>query len=431
MKMMKSLLGAAAAIALSSTALTAAFAEDIAITGGTAFTNGGKGKVENATVLMSDGKIVSVTAGGTVPSGYRAIDASGKWITTGFMAAGGSLGLGEVGSWADNSDASAAKAKDGTALDIKYGLNPRNTRVAITRIEGVTHALSHFSSAKDEWVGTGAVIRLAGDSADDMIVKNQAIIYLDADEGAARSFGGSRSVLWPKIIKKLKDAKPKDEKPEEDEDKDKKKDKKPKEKTVGQKNMAALFDGKISLLVNAHRVTDIEQVIALKEQFGLKVILTGAREAWMVADKLAKAEIPVLLNPHNNLPSRFDMLASTGMNPVRLHEAGVKIAIVPVDTANSRLIPQAAGNAVAMGLPWEAAVDALTVNPAEIFGVSDQYGKLAKGMDADVVVWDGDPLELMTSPDAVFIAGEEVPLVSRQTKLRDRYKTIPRSPGLN
>ncbi|UTW58366.1 amidohydrolase family protein [Kordiimonas sp. SCSIO 12603] len=431
MKMMKSLIGAAAAIALSGTALTAVSAEDIAITGGTAYTNGGKGKVENATILMSDGKIVSVASGGDVPSGYRTVDASGKWVTTGFMAASGSIGLGEVGSWADNSDASAAKAKDGIALDVKYGLNPRNTRVEITRIEGVTHALSHFSSAKDQWVGTGAVVRLAGDTPGEMIIKNQAMIYLDADEGSARSNGGSRSVLWPAIIKKLKDAKPKDEAEKEDKEGDDKKDKKPKEKSVAEKNLAALFAGDTSLVVYAHRVTDIEQAIALKEMFGFKVIVMGAREAWMVADKLAAASIPVVLNPHDNLPSRFDMLASTGANAARLNAAGVKIAFSPVDTSNTRLLPQAAGNAVAMGLPWEAAVDAMTVNPAEIFGVSGTYGTMATGKDADVVVWNGDPLELMTSPDAVFIAGEQIPLVSRQTKLRDRYLNIPRAPGLN
>jgi len=113
----------------------------------------------------------------------------------------------------------------------------------------------------------------------------------------------------------------------------------------------------------------------------------------------------------------------------RLYATGVKIAFLPPDTHKSLLVVQNAGNAVAMGLPWEAAVDAITKNPAEIFGVADSYGTLAPGMDADVVVWDGAPLELMTSADAVFVRGEEVPLVSRQTRLRDRYKDLTRSPA--
>ena len=438
MKMIKSIRLTTATLALAGTALTSSLiAEDVAVTGGTAFTNGGSGKVENATVLMSDGKIVSVTAGGAVPSGYRTLDATGKWITVGFMSSGGSLGLGEVGNSGDNNDATAVKAKDTIALDISYSLNPFNAIIANTRIEGVTRAVSQFSRSKDNWIGTGSVIQLGGTTADDMIVRGKAFIHLDVDEGAARGNGGSRSALWAEVIKKLDEAKPKpkddmadDDAKEGEKEGDKKADKKkPKKKTGGKKLLADLFAGKISLQVNAHRASDILQVIAMQKRYGFNVMLTGAREAWMVADKLAAANIPVLLDPLDNLPSRFDMLASTSQNAARLHAAGVKIAFLPPDTNNSRLVVQNAGNAVAMGLPWEAAVDAMTVNPAEIFGVAGSYGTLAAGMDADVVVWDGDPLEVMTSPDAVFIQGEQIELVSRQTKLRDRYKEIPRAPG--
>jgi len=432
MKMINSLRAVTAALVLAGAALTGtAFAEDIAITGGTAFTNGGKGKVENATVLMSDGKIVSVTTGGAVPAGYRALDASGKWITVGFMASGTSLGMGEVGLSGDNNDARAPKAKDTIGLDVVYSLNPFNAVIANTRIEGVTRAVTQFGGTKDNWLGTGAVIQLGGETADDMIVRNKAFIHLDVDEGAAGANGGSRSAMWADVIKKLDGAKPKPKDDMKDADNKKTDKKKPKEKSEGDKLLASLFAGDISLQVNAHRASDIRQVIALQKRYGFTVMLTGAREAWMVADELAAANIAVLINPLDNLPSRFDMLASTGANAARLQAAGVKIAFLPPDTYNSRLVVQSAGNAVAMGLPWEAAVDALSVNAAEIFGVSDSYGKLAPGMDADVVVWDGDPLEVMTSPDAVFIQGEQIPLVSRQTKLRDRYKEIPRAPGFN
>jgi len=437
MKMIKTLRTATAALALAGTALTGSLqAEDVAITGGTAFTNGGKGKVENATVLMSDGKIVSVTSGGTVPNGYRTLDASGKWVTAGFMVAGGALGLGEVGNSGDNNDATAPKAKDTIGLDVVYSLNPYNAVIANTRIEGVTRAVTQFGRTKDNWHGTGAVIQLGGNTAAEMIVHNKAFLHLDVDEGAARSNGGSRSAMWAEVLKELDAAKPKpksDDDAEENGEDDKKSDKKKtdKKKSAGDKVLAALFDSSIPipLQVNAHRVSDIRQVIALKEKYGIKLMLTGAREAWMVADELAAANIAVLVNPLDNLPSRFDMLASTGANAARLHAAGVKIAFLPPDTYNSRLVVQNAGNAVAMGLPWEAAMDALTVNAAEIFGVSGNYGKLAKGMDADVVVWDGDPLEVMTIADAVFIQGDQIELVSRQTKLRDRYKEIPRAPG--
>ena len=441
MKMIKSLCTGIAAIALAGTVLsTGTWAEDVAITGGTAFTNGGKGKVENATVLISSSGIVSVVSGGPVPAGYRTVDASGKWVTAGFMVAGSSLGLGEVSLSGDNNDARADKAKDGIVLDVAYSLNPKNAIIANTRIEGVTRAVTQFSRSKDNWIGLGAVIQLGGDSTDKMITHNKAFLHLDVDEGAARSNGGSRSAMWAEVIKKLDGAKPKpksdeDNKAAENDENDEKKEgnkKKAKEKKGGDKILAELFSDNLPLplQVNAHRVSDIRQVIKLKERYGIEVMLTGAREAWMVADELAAAGIPVLIDPLDNLPSRFDMLASTSASAARLHAAGVKVAFLPPDTLNARLVVQSAGNAVAMGMPWEAAIDALTVNAAEIFGVSDHYGTLTEGKVADVVVWDGDPLEVMTSPDHVFIQGEEIPLVSRQTKLRDRYKEIPRAPGL-
>lgn len=163
----------------------------------------------------------------------------------------------------------------------------------------------------------------------------------------------------------------------------------------------------------------------------MNVILGGAGEAWMLADALAAAGIPVVLDPSANLPGNFDVLGRTSAAAGRLHAAGVKVAFIPPGTPNARLVVQNAGIAVSMGMPWEAAMDALTVNPAEIFGLADSYGKLADGMDADIVVWDGDPIEVMSSPDAVLIAGDEYPLVSRQTKLRDRYKDLDRSPAFD
>ena len=418
MSILKTLMGAS----LLAIAATGVNAEDIAITGGTAFAMGGKGKVENATVLIRDGKVQSVTAGGEVPSGYRTVDASGKWVTAGFMASGTSLGLMEVSLSGGLNDARASDAKNGIGLEVEYAFNPATTFIPETRIEGVTRALTGFSASKDMWQGQGAVIALAGD---DMIVKEHAVLRIDMDEGSAGSNGGSRAALWDTVITKLEESRPSADDGKKDEDK---KDKKPKYDSA-KAALDRLFAKEFPLLVEVDRKADILNVIKLKERFGIDIVLTSAAEAWMVADELAAAGIPVVLNPLRNLPEDFDSLAATGAAAARLHKAGVKVAFLPPDTNNTRLVPQSAGNAVAMGMPWEAAVDALTVNPAEIFGIADSYGTLEAGKDADVVVWNGDPLELMTSPDAVFIRGEEVPLVSRQTKLRDRYIDLPRSPA--
>jgi imidazolonepropionase-like amidohydrolase len=144
----------------------------------------------------------------------------------------------------------------------------------------------------------------------------------------------------------------------------------------------------------------------------------------MVARQIAEAKVPVLVNPLDDLPERFETLGATLENPARLHKAGVTIAFMTGDAHNGRNLKQGAGNAVAYGLPWDAALAAMTSVPAHIWGIADRYGTLEPGKDADVVIWSGDPLELTAFPDAVFIRGVEVPMASRQLELRNRYKDL-------
>ena len=402
-------------------ATTAVMAEDIAITGGTAITMGEVGKIENATVLIKDGKIEKVEAGLAAPAGYTVIDATGKMVTPGFMVSQTGLGLHEGPSWAGVNDGDATKAKVGPALDVTWGLNGNQTPLAVNRIEGITRAATNISRSKGLFSGQGAIISL--DGAD--VLRGNAYITLSVGERAAEKFGG-RSAVWQKILADLKAAKPK---------KKSKKSKKSKKGGDAKPNpdkdaLAKLFTGKVTLVVNASRKSDILNIIKLKEKYPtIKMAINGAHEGWMVANKLAASGIPVILHPTDNLPASFESLASTQENAARLEKAGVKIAIVGDRDANARLAVQNAGNAVANGMSWQGAIAALTTVPAEIYGISKSYGKLKKGMDADVVVWSGDPLELMVSPDAVIIGGENIPLVSRQTKLRDRYLNTPRSPA--
>jgi imidazolonepropionase-like amidohydrolase len=164
-------------------------------------------------------------------------------------------------------------------------------------------------------------------------------------------------------------------------------------------------------------------VIAFAQREHLRVAVRGAPEAWRVASELAAARIPVILDPLDDLPESFDSVGATLENAARLERAGVRIAFSfdEGQPHNIRKLRQAAGIAVAHGLPWEAALAALTRNPAEIFGVADRNGSIERGRPADLVLWSGDPLEVTTLADAVFIQGVAQPLTSRQTELRDRY----------
>lgn len=403
-------------------ASTALMAEDIAITGGKVVTMGKAGTLENAVVLIKDGKIKKVAAGIDVPKDYTVIDATGKIVTPGFMGSQTGLGLHEGPSWAGVNDGDASKAKLGAALDATWGLNANQTPFGVNRIEGITRAATNISRTKGLFSGQGAVISL--DGAD--VLRSKAYITLSVDERAAEKVGG-RPVVWHTVIKALEDSQPKKKSKKSRKSKGGADAKKPDE---DKKALATLHTGEVTLVINASRQSDILNVIRLKEKFPkIKMAISGAHEAWMVADALAKSGIPAIVHPTDNLPGAFDRLATTQQNAGRLEKAGVKVAILGNGDANVRLAIQNAGNAVANGMSWDAAMAALTTVPAEIYGISTSYGKLEAGMDADVVVWDGDPLELMTSPDVVIIRGENIPLVSRQTKLRDRYLNTPRSPA--
>ncbi len=411
-----------------------AFGQQIAITGGTVHTMTGNGVMENGTILVEDGKILAVGQNFPVPPGYDVVDATGKWVTPGLMNAVTRLGLQEVMMVSATSDHGALGAPFSAAFDVSYGLNPNSSPIAVTRIEGITRAavipsaVSYRPTSNGNhsvFGGLGALIHLGG--GDDILVRPRAVMYAELGEAGAVKAGGARGAAWVTLITALKEARDFDANRQAYQRGWREDALTPR---LDVEALVPVVAGEIPLMARVERASDLRQVIALKESFPqLRFIVLGGKEAWMVAEDLAAANIPVILNPFDNLPASFEGLAATSNNAARLHEAGVLFAIAGgssgmVEVSNARLIPQTAGNAVAHGLPWQAALEALTINPARIFGIADRYGSIAPGMEADVVVWDGDPLEVMSSPETVMIRGEIVPLTSRQTKLRDRYRTL-------
>lgn len=418
MKTLKKTKLALAAISLM--AATTAMAENIAITGATAHTMGKSGVVENATVLIADGKIKSVKADGSVPSGYRAIDASGKWVTPGIVGAYTSLGLVDVEYSAGIADYSASLEDPdslGTQIQTKYAVNPDSSLMNIMRIEGITSAASVMSGTDTLFQGQGAFITLG--SKTNPLVKADAMMTLDLTGGSIDGMGGSRAVVWPKFMTALAEAASlKGNEIDLDEDW---------EGTFEKGDMNALIPvmaGEIPLLITVNRAMDIRHITHVKQKYPkLDIVLVHATEAWMVADDLARLAIPVILQPESNLPYDFDELGATLTNAAKLDAAGVKVAI-GMDTHNARLVMQHAGNAVAHGLPWEKGLASITSVAAEVLGVDATHGSLDKGKTADVVVWSGDPLEVMSYAETVIINGEQVPMTSRQSKLRDRYLSL-------
>ena len=200
------------------------------------------------------------------------------------------------------------------------------------------------------------------------------------------------------------------------------------------KALQAVLRGEQRLLVRVEAANDILRVLELKRDYpAIKMVLVGVSEGWRVADRIAAAGVPVIASALNDLPATFELLGATQSNIGRMKDAGVKVSIGMIDDRDShqlRYTTQYAGNLVSLqkvpratGLSWDEAFAAISSGPAEAIGMGDKIGSLKAGRVGDVVVWDGDPLELSSAPVAVFVDGVEQPLGNRQNRLRDRYRT--------
>jgi imidazolonepropionase-like amidohydrolase len=199
--------------------------------------------------------------------------------------------------------------------------------------------------------------------------------------------------------------------------------------------LVPVVTGRQKLYVAVERASDIRAVLALKGDYPkLDLVLVGVTEGWLVANEIAAAGVPVIANGLSDLPDTFEQLGATQSNAGRLAQAGVKVAINAATMQNPRRLQQVAGNLVALngvpgasGMAWGKAFAAISAVPAEISGMGGKAGVLAPGALGDVVLWDGDPLEVGSVPTRVFISGVEQDLTNHQTRLRDRYKTLDES----
>lgn len=400
--------------------------ERVAIVGGKVVTNAGA-PIEGGTVLLANGQVERVLpAGSAVPAGYAQVDAGGKWVTPGVIAGLSQIGIGEVAGEDDANDTAAGQSPASAALMVDVALNQADTAVPVSRAEGVTSAIVGMTGSRTLYAGQGAVISMSDDAR--APIRPRAFQFVTYGEAGARRAGGSRSAAWIELTNALEEAKRLQTGlvgPMRDQHRDLR---------VTREDAEALslvLRGAQPLLVRADRASDIRQLLKLPRMYpGLRLVLVSAREGWMVADEIAGADVPVITLGMDNLPARFEALGSTMSNVGRMVAAGVTVALGTPDLDASfqpRLLPHYAGNMVAqgripggVGMSWDQAFAAISRAPAEIFGLSDM-GVLRAGARADVVVWSGDPLELSTHPEAVFIAGVRQSLESRQTRLAQRY----------
>ena len=419
----RNLLIAAAAMALT----TGANAQDFAITNATVAIGDGGAPIENATVVVRGGQVVSAGAGVSTPSDISVIDGTGSWVTPGLFMPLTNLGLWDVGAVSNSNDIGASDARFDASLDASTAVNYASQHIAVSRGGGVTRATITLSPSDSIFAGQGAAIDLGADP--NAVMKAKAFQLVVLGERGARIAGGSRTAAFAEFANALREAKEIANGVRVPED-----------SMLSRTDAEALvpvINGEQQLYVHAERASDISAVIGLKDKYpSLKLVLVGASEGWIVAKQIAASGIPVITNPLTDLPESFEKLGSTQSNVGRMVDAGVKVAIGGLSGGITapRNAPQFAGNLVALnkvprasGLSWGEAFASITSVPAEISGFGGRLGVLAPGAVGDVVIWDGDPLEVSTAPVRVFIDGIEQPLTSHQTRLRERYRDLDES----
>ncbi len=397
----------ASLIALALASSTASFAESFAITNATVHTVTDQGVLENATVVIENGKVIAIN-----PEKITAdttIDAQGRILTPGFIGSMNQLGLIEVGAVSRSRDAADKKAD--ITFDASLAFNPRSTVIPYSRKGGITSNVVAPRGGDDMFKGQTFVADLSGEFNSVRVSNNNVVIDLGAKSK------GSRALSLQNLHEQLEDATKALANAKKKNTKDKKEAKEPSRKA---QVINALLNGDKALVAYADRATDLLALLKLKETFSLDLVLVGAADAVLVADKIAAAKVPVVMAALDNLPGSFDSLHASLENAGKLTQAGVKVALtVDGDTHNLYQLRFHAGNAIANGLTRSAALASVTANVADAFNLDS--GKIAIGKTADLVLWSADPFELSSKVSKIWISGKEYSTESRQDALRDRY----------
>ena len=375
-----------------------------------------EGVSEVQDVLIQGSKIKSVADSIAPPAGVTVIDGKGKVLTTGLFNAATHLGVAEIDQIATTVDVYSENTSVTAAVKIADAFNPDSVLLANNQINGLTHALVMPGSSASIFAGQTALVELGNTPR---VVDDSVGVVVQLGEYGQQIAGGSRAAALALLREALDEAK----------------DYSANKASVAQGNRRAYTNsyadlkalspvvaGSKPLIVNVSRASDIKHVLKLAAQYRIKLILSGAQEGWKLATEIAAAKVPVIMDPIYNLPIAYESLGARLDNAMILDQAGVTLLFTGMSwhhTHNAYLVKQSAGNAVANGLALETAYAAMTVNPAQVFGLP--VPQVKAGADATLVLWSGDPLELSSYPDLVMVRGERSPGMSRQLRLRDRY----------
>ena len=409
----------------------------IAIAGGKLLTIT-NGTIENGVVVMQNGKITAVGPAGSVkvPADAQVIDAKGMTVYPGLIDSETHLGLTEISAEKMTNDLVEPSDEIMPHMHVSDAFHAETALIPVARYNGVTNAIVAPES-KDTLPGQDSFIQLAGADASEMLLVRDIAMPLNFDGSQRRneSFASAQypqtrmgmaaqmrqaftdaqgyATKWDEYNKKKAAVKAGEAPPS------------PPARDLKLEALLPYLEGKKPVIVKAETPGDVETAYALAQEFKLRVVLDGLTQSRGIYDKVAQWKLPVIVGSIYEDPKEWERYDAVYKMPGELSKRGVKIAFASFDAHQVRNLPYAAGMAVAFGLPYDEAMKALTLYPAQIWGVDDHLGSLEVGKTANIVVASGDPLDVTTAVTHVFIQGQEIPLADRQTELRDRYQNKP------
>ncbi|AWH18594.1 amidohydrolase [Stenotrophomonas sp. ZAC14D2_NAIMI4_7] len=394
-----------------------ASAQDLLVRNATVHTAGARGSLQNSDVLVQGGLIRAVGPGLVAPAGVTVVEANGRPLTPALFGGITEIGIEEVSGESSTVDSTLKIGEQPLRpeFDVTLAYNPASVLVPVARLDGIGFTALGAHTGGGFVAGQGGVVRLDG-SADPI---GPRALYLRLGAAAAELTGQSRAAQWMLLQQMVDEARgqvPADS---------------PHAllTPAGRRTLARYLGGQGRIVVEVDRAADIRQLLRWAAREKVKVAIAGGAEAWQLAPDLAAAQVPVFVDALGNLPSTFDQIGASLENAARLQRAGVPVAFAQREDAshNARKMRQLAGNAVANGLPWADGLAGLTRVPAQALGVADQIGGIEPGKRADLVLWEGDPLDVGHYAEQVWLGGRTMPMRSRQTELRDRYlqRTTP------
>jgi imidazolonepropionase-like amidohydrolase len=404
------------------------------------------GVIENGVIVMQGGKIIAVGAASSVnvPTGAQVIDATGMTIYPGLIDSETQLGLTEISAEDMTNDLVEMSDEIMPHMHTAEAFHAESALIPVARMNGITNAVVAPDSG-DTLPGQDSFIQLAGANASEMLLMRDNAMPLNftgdqrRNKGGfgARKFPSTRMGLAAQLRQAFLDAqdykmkwadyerKKADAAQNKEKDKEKEKDRKseplPPKRDLKLEALLPYLEGKKTIVLAAEGPSDLQTAVSLANEFKLKFVLNHISHAQPVLDYVASLKVPVIVGPIYEAPKEDERYDAVYSLPAQLYKRGVKIVFASYSAHNVRNLPDQAGFATAFGLPYEEALKAITLNAAEVWGVADQLGSLDVGKTANVVVANGDPLDVKTDVKQVFIAGREVPMTDRQVRLRDEY----------